>query len=192
MAGRDPRETIRRLVSLGEAVTGVRREEVESFVRDLVAFDVERVERLEELAEEAFALSRRSLERLAEKVRDEMPTGEGNGGPFAEAGEMAGRVLGVLGDLVGGRGGTTSAPGRAQSTGEGRGAGTRAGGAKKATTRKKAAPAAKKTAAKKTTAKRAAATPTRKAAGQKRAPVAKKASPVKRSPGRGTGSGSAR
>lgn len=99
VAQRDPRETLRRLLSLGEAITGVRREDVEEFVRDLVSFEGDRMERVEEIAEEVFARSRRSVERLGTLLRSELQRELDTRG-LGQPGELVDRAVGVLGDLL--------------------------------------------------------------------------------------------
>lgn len=102
MAARDPKDTLRRLVNLGSAVTGITREDVEGFVRDFVSMEGERIERAEEFAEEVFARSRRTAERVGTLVHDELRRElEARGRSLGPAGEMIDRAVGLLGDLLG-------------------------------------------------------------------------------------------
>ncbi|MDA8297124.1 MAG: hypothetical protein M0004_11175 [Actinomycetota bacterium] len=102
MAARDPKDTLRRLVNLGSAMTGITREDVEGFVRDFVSMEGERIERAEEFAEEVFARSRRTAERVGTLVHDELRRElDARGRSSGPAGEMIDRAVGLLGDLLG-------------------------------------------------------------------------------------------
>ncbi len=66
------KDLVRRSLDAGSALSGLRREDIEAFVRDLMADPAERRDRVEEVAEEFIARSRRSAELLASFVRAEV------------------------------------------------------------------------------------------------------------------------
>lgn len=102
MAARDPKDTLRRLVNLGSAMTGITREDIEGLVREFVDMESERAERAEEFAEEVFARSRRTAERVGTLVRDELRRElDARGRSLGPARDLIDRAVGLLGDLLG-------------------------------------------------------------------------------------------